>query len=288
MKQLHCLFVRNMILFRKNQTNIWLSIGSVVIIYGLYATFLRDFMIQAVTESGMTAAQVVQFTDCLMTSGLLVVVNTTTCFGMMQLCIRDVELGIRRDFLIAPVPNENILFGYWLSSIVVSFVFTGIANVFVQLYLYQRYDFYLHIQEQGVLLLLLLLCSVINSEILLCFIAFIKDTTTFSTFGNLYGMLAGFLAGTYLPYHLYPERLKQTLYYYPPMHLTSVVRQLFLTSLQQQEPMEQAGIYDTLFQTYGVRLYRDGSMVGIRQQYILLLMSFACMLCFLGVVHNER
>ena len=288
MRQIQFLLVRNLTLFVKNRKNVFLCFFAITIIFGLYAIFLRDFMIQSVSVSGLDLNVVKEFTDRLMTSGLLVVVNTTTCFGIMQLCIHDLETGIQRDFLVAPIQKSQLLFAYWLTSIIVSFLYTTIACFGIELFLYQRYDSIFYVQQQLQILLLILISSIINSELLLCMISFIKDTTTFATFGNLYGMLAGFLAGTYLPYHLYPVKLKEILVYYPPTHLTSLIRQIFLQSFQEEQLVARhMEISETLFQIYGVRLYNQGVMMEPRQQLILIVLSFACMLLLLGIIHNH-
>ena len=288
MRQLPFLLVRNLTLFRKNWKNVLLCFFSITIVFGLYTIFLRDFMIQSVSGFGLELREVKEFTDRMMTSGLLVVVNTTTCFGMIQLCTHDLEVGIRRDYLVAPIRKSQLLFGYWLSSIVVSFLYTCFALFGILLFLYQQYKTTFTLNQIATLLLLLLVSSVINSELLFCMITFIKDTTTFSTFGNLYGMLAGFLAGTYLPYDLYPERLKEALYYYPPTHLTSLFRQIALQSFQDDQLLQkQKELRNSLFQVYGVRLYRDGIVNEPWQQGVLLMFSFACMLLFLGIIHHD-
>ena len=288
MRQIQFLLLRNLSLFVKNRKNVFLCFFAISIIFGLYAIFLRDFMIQSVSVSGLDLNAVKEFTDRLMTSGLLIVVNTTTCFGIMQLCVHDLETGIRRDFMVAPIQKSQLLLAYWFTSIIVSFLYTTIACFVIQMFLYQRYDSLLNIQQQLQILLLILISSVINSELLLCMISLIKDTTTFATFGNLYGMLAGFLAGTYLPYHLYPVKLKDILLYYPPTHLTSLIRQIFLQSFQEEQfLLKHKELSESLFQIYGVRLYNQGVMVEPRQQLILIALSFACMLLFLGIIHRE-
>lgn len=288
MRQILFLLVRNLNLFRKNWKNVLLCFFAIAIVFGLYAIFLRDFMIQSVSGFGLELGEVKEFTDRMMTSGLLVVVNTTTCFGIIQLCIHDLEAGILRDYMVAPIGKSQLLLGYWLTSIIVSFLYTCIAWFGIQLFLHQRYETTFTLNQIATLLLLILISSIINSELLFCMITVIKDTTTFSTFGNLYGMLAGFLAGTYLPYDLYPQRLKEILFFYPPTQLTSLIRQVSLQSfLEKQVLQSHKEQMNSIFQIYGVRLYHQGVISESRQQEIFLLASFACMLLLLGIIHRD-
>lgn len=287
MEQLSFIIARNFTLFRKNRKNVCLCFVAIAIVFGLYVAFLRDFMIQSVRESGLDEFHIKEFTDELMLSGLLIVVNTTTSFGIMQLSIRDLEIGIRRDYLIAPIKRFQMLLGYWFTSIQVSFIYTTIAFSAVYLFCCCRYDMVLSLRNLIQVLVLILISSIVNSELLLCMIVFIKDTTSFSTFGNLYGMLSGFLAGTYLPYQLYPERLKNVLIFYAPTHLTSFMRQLFLSDITKKNP-EAKQLYQYLFKIYGVRLNYQDKLCTVMQQFALIGLGFAGMLLFLGIIYKEK
>lgn len=286
MRQLYYLVLRNCSIFRKNHKNVALCFVAILIVFGLYVIFLRDFMIQSVESCGLTRTSVHEFTDRLMLSGLLIVVNTTTCFGIMQLCIHDTEVGIRKDYLIAPIRRYQLLFGYWITSVLVSFIYTVLAFFGVLIFCRIQYQMSMDSLILIRCLLVLFVSSILNSQLLLCLVTFIKDTTTFSTFGNLYGMLAGFLAGTYLPYDLYPTRLKQVLIYYPPTHLTSFLRQCFLEGFQQSSKNGKE-LCQSLYQIYGVRLIYKNQICEMNQHILFLLMAFSILLLFLGIVHRE-
>ena len=213
MRQLRVLVGRNLALFLKNRTNVLLCIFSVGIVMGLYVIFLRDFIIQSVTSSGLSIRYVKEFTDRLMVSGLLIVLNTTTCFGIMQLSVEDASTMKQRDFLVAPVSRFQLEIGYWLSSIIVSFVFTTLTFGGSEIYFILVYGNRVNIGVTLKCIATILFSSGMNAGLLLCVMKFMKDTTSFSTFGNLYGMMCGFLAGTYLPYAMYPQKLRSILFY---------------------------------------------------------------------------
>lgn len=289
MRPLTFLISRNLVLFRKNGKNVILCFFSILIVFGLYAIFLRDFMIQSVNQSGLDLSVVHEFTDRMMLSGLLIVVNTATCFGIMQLSIHDYESGISRDFHITPVSRPQLMIGYWITSILVSFLYTCIALFGILCFWYAEYGAILSLQVILVAILLILVSSILNSELLLCLIAMIRDTTTFSTFGNLYGMMAGFLAGTYLPYDLYPKRLKQILFYYPPTHLTSLMRQLLVKGIKPQDRFpESKELWNQLFLVYGIRLTYQQQICSLTLHLLILAGSFAVMLFFLGIIYREK
>ena len=288
MEQILYIVIRNLSIFRKKRKNLFLCFVAIFIVYGIYVIFLKDFMIQSVSSSGLETSSVHEFTDRLMLSGLLVVVNTTACFGIMQLCIQDEEKGIRRDYLISPITKTQLLISYWVTSVLVSFVYTSFAFIGILFYCYTQYHMILSMRLFIIAILVVFLSSILNSELLLCLITFIKDTTTFSTFGNLYGMLAGFLAGTYLPYSLYPKRLKEILFYYPPTHLTSFMRQIFLSNYETNLKTPYANeISNKLYEIYGIHLFYHNSRCSLKLQFSILIFSFACMLFLLGCIHRE-
>ena len=123
-----------------------------------------------------------------------------------------------------------------------------------------------------------------NSGLLICITRFMRDTTSFSTFGNLYGMMCGFLAGTYLPYAMYPESLQKVLFYFPPMQLTSIMRQMNLSVFTENGNV----IGKQLYQMYGVQFLKDGYVVTMREQWSYLLVAMAVILLIVRIEYREN
>lgn len=281
MRQLSILIGRNITLFRSNKRNVLLSFFSILIVMGLYAVFLRDFILDSVIANGLAENLAEEFTDRMMVGGLMIVLNTTTCFGIMQLCVNDNASGIRKDFLVAPVTEFKIMIGYLFSSVLISAFFTMITVVSAECYFYLKYENPMELSSLGLVTLLVLISSIMNSLLLLCFMKGIKDTTTFSTFGNLYGMMVGFLAGTYLPYHMYPETLKKVLFFYPPTHLTSLMRQVYLHDFEQTMKAKHPGsLCQQLFEVFGVHTLWEANAITVKEQ-LCLLVIFACLFVIL-------
>ena len=57
-------------------------------------------MIHSVENAGLDPLYINEFTDRLMVSGLLTVINTTTCFGIMQMSVADAAAGVKWDLLV--------------------------------------------------------------------------------------------------------------------------------------------------------------------------------------------
>lgn len=283
MRRLKILVGRNIALFLKNRTTVLLCFISIGIVMGLYVIFLRDFIMQSVEDTGLELIYVKEFTDRLMVSGLLIVLNTTTCFGLMQLSVADAASGVQRDFLVAPVTKFQLEVAYWISSVFISFIYTiitlGGAEIYFIISYGNRISMITLIKSIGIIFF----SSCMNSGLLLCIMKFMKDTTSFSTFGNLYGMMCGFLAGAYLPYTMYPERLRNILFYFPPMQLTSIIRQLFLSVYTDGA----VAIGELLYKQYGVILTKGNRIITLREQWSYLIFALAVVLLIIRLEYME-
>lgn len=275
MKKLIFLVRRNLRLFCGNRLNILLSFASILIVIGIYILFLRDFLLDTVSRAGADGALVKEFTDRFMLSGLLVVINTTTCFGILQLSVADSETGIRRDYLVAPVSHFSLTIGYWVTAVLISFFFTVCTVLAGELFFLERYHNALPAPVLFRAIGTVLFSSMINAAILLCLSRRLKSTATFSTLANLYGTLIGFLAGAYLPYSFYPGWLRSVLFYFPPTQTVSILRQLYTDHLRaplaRQRPSE---FLPKLLQSFGIELQLRGTSVSMQRQCGLLAFLF--------------
>ncbi len=284
MRKLRVMVSRNLLLFWNNKTNVLLCFFAVITVLGLYVLFLRDFMIQYVEHAGLEHTYVNEFVDRLMVSGLLTVINTTTCFGIMQMSVADVATGVTCDFLVTPVTRFQLEVGYWVTSIIVSFLYSVMTLSATEYYFCVVYEEEIHWGMFSKSLFILLFSSCMNSGLLICFVRFMKDTTSFSTFGNLYGLLCGFFAGTYLPYSLYPEKLRNLLFYFPPMQLTSILRQNNLSAYQENGK----AIGEHLYQIFGVRLVVRTNATTMREQWSYLMVAMAVVLLIVRIENCEN
>ena len=290
MKKLAFLVRRNLRLFCNNRLNILLSFASILIVIGIYILFLRDFLLETVTRAGTNSAYVEEFTDRFMFSGLLVVINTTTCFGIIQLGVSDVETGIRRDYLVAPISRFSLTLGYWTTAVIISFFFTICTVLGGELFFLLQYGKALSSTALLQAISTVLFSSMINAAILLCLSRRLKSSATFSTLANLYGTLIGFLAGAYLPYSFYPNWLRRVLFYFPPTQTVSILRQIYIDHLRVPlAEQRSAEFVPKLLQTFGIELQLRGGSVSLQRQYGILTFLFLLLLLCLwaGGLENE-
>lgn len=289
MRSLRFLVQRNIALFLNNKLNIILSFASIPVVVSLYVFFLRDFLTNMVGQSGVSSGYVQQLTDRLMFAGLLIVINTTTCFGIIQICVNDMGTGIRKDFLVAPVTPFSILSGYWITSMLVSCVFTLLTALGGEVFFTYQYGCTLPLFPQMKILMIMIFSSCINSGILLCFAHKLKSTTTFSTFANLYGTVIGFLAGAYLPYYFYPDWMKSMLLWFPPTQLTSIIRREYISVAENwADSRNRPGFLKAVYENFGVELMHQNRTLSVPEQWSILILALAVILLFLWVCSYEK
>ncbi|MEG0073294.1 MAG: hypothetical protein RR751_02245 [Clostridia bacterium] len=283
MKKIKNLVARNLSLFLENKMNILLSLASIPVILSIYIFFLRNFMFNIVGQM-LETTDVKLFTDRIMFAGLLVVINTTTCFGIIQICINDRETGIIRDFNIAPIAKFEISAAYLISSIIVSFTFTIFTYICEEIFFKAWYSDVLPLFCSIKVALCIFISSCINSLIIYCITKKMKSTTTFSTFANLYGILMGFLAGTYLPHYFYPEALKKILIYFPPAEVVSIMRKILVGNIAENIEKNENALY-----MLGINLKRNGAYLTISNQLSIVIFSAICMVIyiFFSNVHEK-
>lgn len=263
---------RNLNLFLQNKLNVLLSWFSVLIVLSLYFVFLRDFLVQMVSNQGVSAQMCELVSDRFMVAGLLVVVSTTTCFGTIQQRVKDKESGIFKDYLTAPVSKLTLTMGSVTSTGLVSSAYTIVTFIFCEFYFYYRHESELTTSVALQVMGTLILACFVNALLLFIISEFISNTTDFSTFGNLYGTIVGFLAGAYLPYFFYGDWLKNILFYLPCTQLTSIMRKLFTENIVSVLGVEKAKILS--FQlTFGIELEHDNSFITKSSQYGVVLIE---------------
>lgn len=235
---------------------------------------------------GVNPGIVYELTDRLMISGLFIVMSTTTCFGMIQIRVKDTEIGIYKDYRAAPIPEFSILVAYWISSTLVASGLTCFTMLLSEVYFKFHYHYILSMETIGKVTGLIIFSSFMNSGILLCFTDRLKSTTTFATFANLYGTIIGFLTGAYLPYSFYESWLRHILLLFPLTHLTSLIRQLYVVDLKKSYLNEDQ--WSKVYDTFGVHLKYKDNVITNQEQWSILLITGVLIFSYLWRVKERR
>lgn len=274
------LLLRHILLVFKDRINFLLSFVSAFVILALYFLFIRDFMLEAVETYGIASSYNRQFIDSLMLSGLVIVVGATASLGTVAVYIRDKETGTSRDFLVSPLWRGKIFTSYLAAGTVFSILMMGLVFFVSVFFLKTIYG----VQYQGEDVVLcggiLMLSAVLSNFLLFAIALFLKTGASFSSFGNLYGVVIGFLTGVYIPIGYYPQAIQNLIAFFPMAQTTSLLRQILtepaLGKMKEEFP-NQAVV--TIEKTFGVRLkIFTGSeqLLFLLTSTILFLIYFFC------------
>ena len=83
---------------------------------------------------------------------------------------------------------------------------------------------------------------------------------------------------------MYPEKLRKILFYFPPMQLTSIMRQLYLSVYKEGGNV----IGEALYQPYGVVLMKGNQIISMREQWSYLILSLAVVLLLIRFEYRKE
>lgn len=281
------LFRRHLRLFGSDPVNWIVSFLSVAVILSLYFLFIRDFTIKAISDLGLVHQEVEEFVDLLMISGLLIVIVATSCLPISAIAVKDRERNIIHDFEVSPISRFGIHASYLIASIFISMLLVCLVFFLILIYFYQLHDFRLsNLQIMQCLFILLIACCLSSLMLYLVSLPF-KSMTSFTSFGNLFGVMIGFLTGVYIPIGYYPQVIQNGIFAFPLSLTTSLLRNIMtnssLTTMTSNYPIEmKQGIQDM----FGMNVQIQSITMNSENQ-LLYCIAFGCFLLFILVVSNK-
>lgn len=269
------LIARHLKLYLKKPSNIVLSFLSSLVILSLYFLFIRDFTIQAVSDYGFISNYNELFVDRLMTSGLLIVIGTTSMLSIVFIFMKDKNNNIIKDFMITKVSKLKIYYSYVFASFIISMVITTLIYIGIETYFITTTQITFSYQRILYSILTIFLSNMISSLLVVIVAILLKSQTSFSTFETLYGVVIGFFTGVYIPIGYYPDLIRNIFFYFPLCQTTSILRNMetktVVTEILKNYSKEGHHI---LYETFGIHLTFKGEVISIPDQLKMLLVCF--------------
>ena len=122
---------RNVLCYFRDRAAVVFSLMGVLVVVMLYLLFLRNMLIDSVTDVDGISSQV----DAWVLSGILGIVAVTTSAGSLQTMIEDRANGRDRDVKVTPMSPMQIAGGYILSTSVVGLVMSLLTFIIAITYL---------------------------------------------------------------------------------------------------------------------------------------------------------
>ncbi|WP_217580745.1 ABC transporter permease [Lysinibacillus sp. GbtcB16] len=230
MEALISLVQRNSKVFRRDKTQVFFSLLSIIIVIVLYAVFLQKMQVDAIERITEATPEVITMVNEWVVAGLLSMIAVSTTLGAYGIAIKDQESKAMADFLTAPLSRSTIQMSYVLNALIIGSIFSFIALIGCEIFIVATGGKLLSlthfVQVLGIILLSVLLASVLNLFLSL----FVSTQNAFSTLGTIVGTLLGFLCGVYVPLGALPSFAQNLIMYFPVSHTTLLLRNTFMES----------------------------------------------------------
>ncbi len=230
MEALISLVQRNNKVFRRDKTQVFFSLLSVIIVIVLYAVFLQKMQVDAIERLTKATPELMTMVNEWLVAGLLSMIAVSTTLGAYGIAVKDQESKAQADFLTAPLSRSTIQLSYVINAFIIGSIFSFIALIGCEIFLVatggKLLSFGDFVHVLGILFLSVLLASVFNLFLSL----FVSTQNAFSTLGTIVGTVLGFLCGVYVPLGALPSFAQNLIMYFPISHTTLLLRNAFMDS----------------------------------------------------------
>lgn len=230
MEALSSLVQRNSKVFRRDKTQVFFSLLSVLIVLVLYAVFLQKMQVDAIEQMTEATPELVTMVNEWLVAGLLSMIAVSTTLAAYGVAVKDLESKAQADFLTAPISRATIQFSYVINAFIIGCIFSFIALIGCEIFMVatggELLSFRNFVNVVGILFLSVLLASVFN----LFLVIFVNTQNSFSTLSTIVGTAIGFLCGVYVPVGALPTFAQNLIMYFPISHTTLLLRNSFMES----------------------------------------------------------
>ena len=98
MEALFSLVLRNNKIFRRDKTQVFFSLLSVIIVIVLYAVFLQKMQVDAIERLTEATPELIAMVNEWLVAGLLSMIAVSTTLGAYGIAVKDQESKVQADF----------------------------------------------------------------------------------------------------------------------------------------------------------------------------------------------
>lgn len=289
MESLFSLVSRNNKVFRRDKTQVFFSLLSVIIVIALYGIFLQKLQIDAIEQVTKATPETVTMVNEWLVAGLLSMIAVTTTLSAFGIAVQDLESKSVADFLTAPISRAKIQLSYVLNAFLIGLTFSFIAFIACEVFIVSTGGQLLAITDMlkvlGILILSVLLASTFNMFLVL----FIHSQNAFSTLNTIVGTALGFLCGVYVPFGVLPSFAQNLIMYFPISHSTLLLREAFMhNSIQtvfSDAPNSQ--VEDYLI-NYGIVYEINNNLLSSTTSYIVIVITILLLAVFSILIFKKK
>ncbi len=225
MKQLIMLTKRNMLNYFKDKQSVFFSFLSVIILLVIYLLFLKNMFGEL---PGLTAQQESRFFVGYIIGGVLVVATLSLSLGVIGNLVSDFETKKINGILVTPVSRYKLTLSYFISTVLITTLFTIAMFVIVVFYLGITSGYWYSFDKILSTCALLVLYVIISSSLMVMVVSFIKSINAFGAVSSIVGTLVGFVSGIYIPLTMLDAFTKTIASLIPFSHMTLFLRKVLI------------------------------------------------------------
>ncbi len=219
---------RNTKMFFKDKGLFFTSLATPLILLVLYGTFLsnvyKDSFLMGIPEGFQVPEKIIDgIVSGQLFSSLMAVSCITVAFCSNMLMVQDKVTGSYMDLRVSPVKSSVMAFGYYLSTLISTFIVSFVAVGACLLYVYftgwymSGTDVLLVCLDVFILVMFgTVLSSIINM--------YLSSQGQISAVGSIVSSCYGFICGAYMPISQFSEGLQKVLSFSPGTYGTSLLR----------------------------------------------------------------
>ena len=250
------------------KSRVFFSLLGALITFILYLAFLKDNM----ASSWPQLPGVNTFLDYWLLGGILAIVGATTSAAGLSQMVADKEKGVLADFLLTDLSYNQMQFGYFLASALISLIMQVLALGL----LFAYYALTAGMTLSGLQLLQLLGAMVLSALVWTSFnvllFGFVRSVTSF---GHVM-----FFAGVYLPLGLLPQASRWGIQVTPAPYFSSLFRHILLAPTQAAMTQQVPDfMLQQILRHTGVGL--DVGFLTSASQEVLILLGFGLLFLIL-------
>ncbi|MEX3744172.1 ABC transporter permease [Lysinibacillus xylanilyticus] len=289
MEALSSLVQRNSKVFRRDKTQVFFSLLSVLIVLVLYAVFLQKMQVDAIEQMTEATPELVTMVNEWLVAGLLSMIAVSTTLAAYGVAVKDLESKAQADFLTAPISRATIQLSYVINALIIGCIFSFIALIGCEIFIVatggELLSFRNFVNVVGILFLSVLLASVFN----LFLVLFVNTQNSFSTLGTIVGTAIGFLCGVYVPVGALPTFAQNLIMYFPISHTTLLLRNAFMeSSISKVFEGAPASQIDEYKKVYGIVYDLHGNILSTSTSIIIIIVSILVLAILSIIIFKKK
>lgn len=281
---------RNIRVYRKDKMTIFFSLLTQIIILGLYLLFLRGNYVDGI-KSGMgefakmlSDEDINSLVNSWLVCGVIGTSVITVALQSLAVIVNDRYHKISNDYLASPVKGHTVILSYFTSTIITSFVMSGILLTAGFVFISMGSDIIFSAGQIASMYGITALGTISATTLLMFVISFIKKTSTFSSFGLMLSTGIGFIIGAYIPVAQFSQSVQTIVNLVPGSQIAGIMRNILMQpaidNVKSKLGTEGAKMFmDGTKDMFGTNLNIFGKEVGFE---FMMIYTVCAVVLFLG------